>query len=250
MDNHPQSRLSRRGFTLAALAGLATTAACGNGVNSTGAQTIDARVESVLSQMYSQYPNTVDLAEKSAGMLIMPLVTEAGFGLGGAYGRGVLRVNDANIDYYAAYKGSAGLQALVDGGEQKRAFVDYEDAIDALYRIIENKDGLCDSQIINIGYPENEASVKELAEILVERFDAHPLRDKFPPFAGCVEVESGTFYGKGYQDMQRRVPSIKNAKKFLDWEPGISFEESIDKTLDFFLQQAVDSNLFGDEDYS
>ena len=64
-------------------------------------------------------------------------------------------------------------------------------------------------------------------------------------------MESGTFYGKGYQDMQRRVPSIKNAKKFLDWEPGISFEESIDKTLDFFLQQAVDSNLFGEEeDYS
>ncbi len=139
---------------------------------------------------------------------------------------------------------------LVDGGEQKRAFVDYEDAIEALYRIIENKDGRCDSQIINIGYPENEASVRELADILVKRFDAHPLRDKFPPFAGCVEVESGTFYGKGYQDMQRRVPSIKNAKKFIDWEPGISFEESIDKTLDFFLKQAVDSNLFGDEDYS
>ena len=139
---------------------------------------------------------------------------------------------------------------LVDGGEQKRAFIDYRDAIEALYRIIENKDGLCDSQIVNIGYPENEASVKELAQILVERFDAHPLRDKFPPFAGCVEVESGTFYGKGYQDMQRRVPSIKNAKKFLDWEPTYSFEESIDKTLDFFLQQAVDSNLFGDEDYS
>jgi len=98
---------------------------------------------------------------------------------------------------------------LVDGGEQKRAFVDYEDAIEALFRIVENKDGLCDSQIINIGYPENEASVRELADILVERFDAHPLRDKFPPFAGCVAVESGAFYGKGYQDMQRRVPILR-----------------------------------------
>lgn len=139
---------------------------------------------------------------------------------------------------------------LVDGGEQKRAFVDYEDAIEALYRIIENKGGKCDGEIVNIGFPENEASIRELANILVERFDAHPLREKFPPFAGCVEVESGTFYGKGYQDMQRRVPSIKNAKKFLDWEPSIPFEESIDKTLDFFLQQAVDSNLFADEDYN
>ncbi|MEA2069310.1 MAG: bifunctional UDP-4-amino-4-deoxy-L-arabinose formyltransferase/UDP-glucuronic acid oxidase ArnA, partial [Verrucomicrobiota bacterium] len=53
---------------------------------------------------------------------------------------------------------------LVDGGEQKRAFIDFEDAIEALYRIIENKDGLCDSQIINIGFPENEASVRELAD--------------------------------------------------------------------------------------
>ena len=137
---------------------------------------------------------------------------------------------------------------LVDGGEQKRAFVDYEDAIEALYRIVENIDGLCDSQIINIGYPENEASIKELAEILIQKFDAHPLRDKFPPFAGCVEVESGTFYGKGYQDMQRRVPSIRNAKRYIDWEPSIAFEDSIEKTLDFFLQQAVDSNLFIDEE--
>ena len=102
--------LSRRGFTLAALAGLGVTAACGNGVGSSGAATIDARVNATLEQMYSQYPNTVDLAAKSNGMLIMPLVTEAGFGFGGGYGRGALRVNDVTVDYYSNTKASAGFQ--------------------------------------------------------------------------------------------------------------------------------------------
>jgi UDP-4-amino-4-deoxy-L-arabinose formyltransferase/UDP-glucuronic acid dehydrogenase (UDP-4-keto-hexauronic acid decarboxylating) len=139
---------------------------------------------------------------------------------------------------------------LVDGGEQKRSFVDVDDAIEALYRIVENKDGRCDGKIINIGYPENEASIRELAQILTKKFDEHPLRGKFPPSAGCIDVESSAFYGKGYQDMQRRVPSIKNAKRYIDWEPGIAFEDSIAKTLDFFLQQAVDSGLFQYEDNS
>jgi len=136
---------------------------------------------------------------------------------------------------------------LVDGGEQKRAFLDVEDAMEALYRIVENKNGCCDGKIINIGYPENEASIRELAEMLRQKFEQHPLRDRFPPFAGCVEVESGRFYGKGYQDMKRRVPSIRNAKRYLDWEPKVGFEDSIEKTLDFFLQQAIDSDLFANE---
>ncbi len=48
--------------------------------------------------------------------------------------------------------------------------------IEALFRIIENKDGRCDGQIINIGNPDNEASIKELAEMLLACFERHPLR--------------------------------------------------------------------------
>ena len=75
---------------------------------------------------------------------------------------------------------------LIDGGEQKRCFVDISESIEALYRIIENDKGCCDGQIINIGNPDNEASVKVMAEMLVEKFEKHPLRDKFPPFAGAL----------------------------------------------------------------
>ena len=133
---------------------------------------------------------------------------------------------------------------LVDGGEQKRCFLDISEGIDALFRIIENKGGKCDSEIINIGNPANEKSIREMAEILVEKFERHALRRKFPPFAGYMVVDSGAFYGKGYQDVQHRVPSIRNAKRLLDWKPSIPLDRSIGETLDFFLDQAIDSGDF------
>jgi len=92
------------------MAGTGALAACGNGVGSRGSATIDARVSATLNQMYSEYPNTRTLADKANGMLVMPLVTEAGFGFGGAYGRGALLVNNVTVDYYSVAKASGGLQ--------------------------------------------------------------------------------------------------------------------------------------------
>ena len=134
---------------------------------------------------------------------------------------------------------------LVDGGEQKRCFTDVKDGVECLFRIIENSNGKCDGEIFNIGNPNNEASIKELARILVATFDKHPLRSKFPPFAGIQEVESGRYYGAGYQDVEHRKPSIRKAKKLLDWNPTVGLDQSVDETLDFFLKDAVESGEFG-----
>lgn len=125
---------------------------------------------------------------------------------------------------------------LIDGGAQKRCFTDIRDGIEALFRIIENKNNNCDGQIVNIGNPENEASIKELAEQLLASFERHPLRDRFPPFAGFRDVESSSYYGKGYQDVEHRKPSIKNARRLLDWTPAVAMDTTIDNTLDFFLR--------------
>lgn len=125
---------------------------------------------------------------------------------------------------------------LIEGGKQKRCFTDISDGIEALFRIIENKDGRCDGQIINIGNPDNEASIKELAEMLLDCFERHPLRDRFPPFAGFREVESSDYYGKGYQDVEHRKPSIRNAKRCLDWQPTVEMQQTVEETLDFFLR--------------
>ena len=101
---------NRRFVTLGALTALGATAACGNGVGGRGGAMIDARVDATLAEMYRGYPNPRQLAEKANGMLVMPLVTEAGLGFGGAYGRGALRVNDVTVDYYSVTKASGGLQ--------------------------------------------------------------------------------------------------------------------------------------------
>jgi len=122
---------------------------------------------------------------------------------------------------------------LIDGGKQKRCFTDIRDGIEALYRIIENAGNRCDGEIINIGNPENEASIEELGEMLLASFEKHPLRHHFPPFR---VVESSSYYGKGYQDVEHRKPSIRNAHRCLDWEPKIDMQETIDETLDFFLR--------------
>lgn len=130
---------------------------------------------------------------------------------------------------------------LIDGGLQKRCFTDVSDGIEALFRIIENKDHNCDGRIINIGNPENEASIKELAEMLLEKFEKHPLRSKFPPFAGFRILESASYYGAGYQDVQHRKPSIRNAMKLLGWNPAIMLDDSVEKTLNFFIRESVES---------
>ena len=105
---------TRRRFLASATAPLAL-AACGNPIGGNGADRIDGRVDAAFNFMYSELPETRVLAEKSAGILMMPVVTEAGFGLGGAYGRGALRVNGATVDYYSTAEASVGLQI---GGQQ------------------------------------------------------------------------------------------------------------------------------------
>ncbi|WP_338481001.1 bifunctional UDP-4-amino-4-deoxy-L-arabinose formyltransferase/UDP-glucuronic acid oxidase ArnA [Pseudomonas trivialis] len=128
---------------------------------------------------------------------------------------------------------------LFDGGEQKRCFTDIADGIEALARIIDNDNDNCNGQIINIGNPENEASIRQLGEELLRQFEAHPLRGNFPPFAGFRDVESKAFYGTGYQDVAHRKPSIDNAKRLLNWAPTVEMSETIGNTLDFFLREAM-----------
>ena len=103
------SNLTRRHFVITG-ASVPLLAACGNGVNSRGAQRIDERVDAATEFMYREVPGTEELAFNAAGMLVMPLITEAGFGFGGSYGRGALRINNATVDYYSAIAGTFGLQ--------------------------------------------------------------------------------------------------------------------------------------------
>lgn len=108
------TRVSRRGIIGMAGAAL-VLAACdgavtGNGVGSNGAAKIDARVNATRDYLFNRYPGTRDLAARASGVLYMPLVTEAGFGFGGGYGRGALQVGGVTVDYYSATRATVGFQ--------------------------------------------------------------------------------------------------------------------------------------------
>jgi lipid-binding SYLF domain-containing protein len=134
MANSPLSgpRPSRRAFLASAGSGAAALAlaGCANGVGSNGAARIDARVEQTRRFLLNEYPSMRQLEEDSAGQLYMPLVTEAGLGIGGSYGTGALRIDGATVDYYAAFSASFGLQA----GAQQHAHVLFFMTPDALRR--------------------------------------------------------------------------------------------------------------------
>jgi lipid-binding SYLF domain-containing protein len=82
----------------------------GNGVNSGASRQIDDRVDKTRDYLFANYPGTRDLSARSAGVLYIPLITEAGFGLGGGYGRGALRINGATADFYSAARATIGFQ--------------------------------------------------------------------------------------------------------------------------------------------
>ncbi len=124
---------------------------------------------------------------------------------------------------------------LVDGGKQSRSFTFIDDGVDALLRIIENKHGRASRQIFNLGNPKNDVSVARLAQLIIAAFRHYPDYREHAANAKVVKVTSGKYFGKYYQDIQKRVPSIANARKQLGWTPKVDLKTAIRLTLDYHL---------------
>jgi UDP-4-amino-4-deoxy-L-arabinose formyltransferase/UDP-glucuronic acid dehydrogenase (UDP-4-keto-hexauronic acid decarboxylating) len=127
---------------------------------------------------------------------------------------------------------------LVDGGAARRCFCDFEDAMDGLMMILRNEGGKADGKIFNIGNPGNDKSVREIAEMMIAIWKDHPFRkERGLPEGRMVETSSGDFYGKGYQDVMRRTPSIKRIQETFGFQPRTSMQESLRKALEFFIEE-------------
>jgi nucleoside-diphosphate-sugar epimerase len=125
--------------------------------------------------------------------------------------------------------------SLVDGGGQQRSFTYIDDGVDALMRIIENRDGCADGRIFNIGNPDNNVSVRQLAQLLLDLVASYDSYASMAAKVRLVDVSSAQYYGKGYQDVQMRVPSIRNAAQHLGWRPTTDLQTALRKTLDYHL---------------
>lgn len=130
-----------------------------------------------------------------------------------------------------------GIMKLVDGGHNRRCYTYIDDAIDCIYKIVLNPNGVCDKQIFNIGTPENEIAIQELALLMKELFLEHFYQPGVP-LPEIQSVSGDEFYGKGYEDSDRRIPDITKAKTLLGWEPEWGLKELVLTTMASFISKS------------
>lgn len=125
---------------------------------------------------------------------------------------------------------------LVDGGRSYRAYTHIDDAVDCIVRILDNPGGVCQREIFNIGTPENETTIQQFAEMMREIFDEE-FRQAGDPNPEVVSVSSEEFYGKGYEDCDRRIPDVTKARELLGWESKHDLRSVIFQTMKYFVDR-------------
>jgi len=126
---------------------------------------------------------------------------------------------------------------LVDGGKQRRCFTGVSDGIDALMRIIENRGGCANGKIYNVGNPANSLSVRELAEQMLQVASGYAEYRANASKVRLVEVSAADYYGRGYQDVENRVPKIENTRADLGWEPKVGMQEALRQIFDAYRHE-------------
>jgi len=123
---------------------------------------------------------------------------------------------------------------LVDGGAQKRAFTYIDDGVSALMKIIENRNGVASGKIYNVGNPKNDFSVRELATMMLALAKKYPEYRDSAAKVKLVDESADTYYGKGYQDVQTRVPAIESTMRDLDWKPTVDMDDALARIFDAY----------------
>jgi dTDP-glucose 4,6-dehydratase len=104
-------------------------------------------------------------------------------------------------------------------GSQTRSFCYVDDLIDGIIRLLYSEEHLP----VNIGNPV-EMTVLEFADTI-----SRVVHNK----AGIIFVPEG----RSERDPQRRQPDITRAQTLLGWEPKITLEEGIARTIPYFKQK-------------
>jgi UDP-glucose 4-epimerase len=100
-------------------------------------------------------------------------------------------------------------------GSQSRCFGHVADVVEGLVRTLENP--ACFGEVVNLGNSE-ETTIKALAEKAVAMTGSSS-EIQYVPYE---EV-----YGEGFEDMQRRVPSLEKAKRLIDYRPTRTLDDII-----------------------
>ncbi len=125
---------------------------------------------------------------------------------------------------------------LVNGGEQRRAFMDVSDMVEAVVRIVERPER-SQGEIFNLGNPDNDVSIATLGSLMAQAF-SKLCPDR--PTARFQTVTAEAVYGEGYDDTLQRIPDITKARRLLDWAPRKTLMELVPAIVgDYYTRYAA-----------
>jgi len=115
---------------------------------------------------------------------------------------------------------------LVHGdGTQSRCFCHVSDVVQAIYLLSEQQSAI--GRVFNIGGTE-EISIFKLAETIIKQTNSKS-KIEYVPY--------DQVYGKGFEDMQRRVPDIQRIQNLTKWTPQLSLQDIIQDVSEYSLGQ-------------
>jgi UDP-apiose/xylose synthase len=119
------------------------------------------------------------------------------------------------------------------------------DAIDFLFALFAAGSGAPDagsetapgvfSQAFNVGNAENEVSIAELAQKMraifakVRGMDVSTLPEP-------QSVSGEEYYGAGYDDSMRRMPSVEKAQRLLGFKARVPLDVALEESLSWFVK--------------
>jgi nucleoside-diphosphate-sugar epimerase len=112
-------------------------------------------------------------------------------------------------------------------GNQSRCFADVSDVVRALLLLVEHPQAV--GQVFNIGNPE-EITIYNLARE-VKRLTGSSSEIKLVPYDEA--------YQPGFEDMERRVPSIEKISALVGYKPRVRLQEIIQRVIDSKRQARV-----------
>jgi nucleoside-diphosphate-sugar epimerase len=135
---------------------------------------------------------------------------------------------------------------LVDGGAQRRCFTYVSEGIDCLLKIIANPKGIASGHIYNIGNPDNDLSIRQLAELMLDIARSIDVYATSAAHVRIVDVTAEKYYGAGYQDVQARVPWIRNTREELGWRPSIDMRTAVRRIFESYRGNLGDARALVD----
>jgi lipid-binding SYLF domain-containing protein len=95
-------------------------------VMAASAKEINVSVDEALKNFHKEVKGSQDFLKKAKGVLVFPMVIKAGFGIGGEYGEGAMRIKGKTTDYYNTISASIGFQIGAQSKTIILAFMDRE----------------------------------------------------------------------------------------------------------------------------